>query len=138
MGITILCRICQQIQFSVPRTHNSRVTSEPVICCKKTHSFYVEIPFPIRSYINNVKYTGVTIILLPTLRQHKDEKPKDWLHPAEFVRIIETPEDEEIQIYTDGSKTENGVGAGIAIFDNGKIKKKTKVQTAQQLLQQPG
>ena len=56
----------------------------------------------------------------------KDEKPKDWIHPAEFVRIIETPEDEEIQIYTDGSKNENGVGAGIAIFDKGKIEKKLK------------
>ena len=44
--------------------------------------------------------------------------------PAEFVRIIETPEVEEIQIYTDGSKNENGVGAGIAIFDKGKIEKK--------------
>ena len=56
----------------------------------------------------------------------KDEKPKDCLHPAEFVRIIETPEDEEIQIYTDGIKNENGVGAGIAIFDKGIIKKKLK------------
>jgi hypothetical protein len=56
----------------------------------------------------------------------KDEKPKDWLHTAEFVRIIETPEDEEIQIYTDGSKNENGVEAGIAIFDKGKIEKKLK------------
>ena len=34
----------------------------------------------------------------------KDEKARDWLHPAELVRIIENPEEEEIQIYTDGSK----------------------------------
>ena len=27
----------------------------------------------------------------------KDEKARDWLHPAELVRIIETPEEEEIQ-----------------------------------------
>ena len=50
----------------------------------------------------------------------KDKKARDWLHPAEFVRIIETPEEEEIQIYTDGSKNENSVGAGIAIFVKGK------------------
>jgi len=56
----------------------------------------------------------------------KDEKSKDWLHPAEFIRIIETPEDEGIQIYTDGSKNENGVGAGVAIFDKGKIEEKLK------------
>jgi hypothetical protein len=34
----------------------------------------------------------------------KDKKPKLWLRPAEAVKIIETPEDEDIQIYTDGSK----------------------------------
>jgi hypothetical protein len=47
----------------------------------------------------------------------KYEKPKDWLHPAEYVRITEAPEeeDEDIQIYTDGSKSEDAVGAGIAI-----------------------
>ena len=44
-----------------------------------------------------------------------DETPKNWLHPAEFVRIIENPYDEEIQIYTDGSKKDNGVRAGIVI-----------------------
>ena len=66
----------------------------------------------------------------------KDEKPKDWLHPAEKVRIIETPE-EEIQTHTAGSKNEKGVGAGTAIFDKGKIEK-NKVQTAQQLHKQPG
>ena len=57
----------------------------------------------------------------------KDEKARDWLHPAELVRIIETPEEEEeIQIYTDGSKNESGVGAGIAIFVKGKIEEKLK------------
>ena len=56
----------------------------------------------------------------------KDKKARDWLHPAELVRIIETPEEEEIQIYTDGSKNENGVGAGIAIFVKGKIEEKLK------------
>jgi hypothetical protein len=34
----------------------------------------------------------------------KDEKPKEWLHPAESVRIIEKTEEEKIQIYTDESK----------------------------------
>jgi ribonuclease HI len=57
----------------------------------------------------------------------KDEKPKDWLHPAEYVRIIETSEEkEDIQIYTDGSKSADGVGAGIAVFNKGKIGKKLK------------
>jgi len=34
---------------------------------------------------------------------YKDKKARDWLHPAELVGIIETTE-EEIQIYTEGSK----------------------------------
>ena len=43
-----------------------------------------------------------------------------------MVKLLLCPEDEEIQIYTDGSKNENGVGAGIAIFDKGKTEKKLK------------
>jgi ribonuclease HI len=50
---------------------------------------------------------------------------KDWLHPADTVRITELPE-EEIQRYTDGSKNDNGVGAGIAIFIKGKLEQQLK------------
>ena len=46
----------------------------------------------------------------------KDVQVKDWIHPADTVRISEFPEDEEIQIYTDGSKNDYGVGAGITIY----------------------
>jgi hypothetical protein len=45
-----------------------------------------------------------------------DKLPKQWLHPA--ARIIATDNEEgatPINIYTDGSKSEQGVGAGIAI-----------------------
>jgi len=56
----------------------------------------------------------------------KDVQLKDWLHPADLVRITELPEDEEIQIYTDGSKNDNGVGAGIAIFIKGKLEEQLK------------
>ena len=52
---------------------------------------------------------------------------KDWLHPADTVRITELPE-EEIQRYTDGSKNDNGVGAGIDIFIKGKLLTTAKVQ----------
>jgi ribonuclease HI len=43
-------------------------------------------------------------------------KPKDWLHPGDSVRITEQQDETAIQIFTDGSKSEHGVGAGIAIF----------------------
>jgi len=56
----------------------------------------------------------------------KDVQLKDWLHPADLVRITELPQDEEIQIYTDGSKNYNGVGAGIANFIKGKLEEQLK------------
>jgi len=43
-------------------------------------------------------------------------QPKDWLRPAESVRITERKDGHAIQMFTDGSKNENGVGMGIAIF----------------------
>jgi len=56
----------------------------------------------------------------------KDVQVKDWIHPADTVRITEHPEDEEIQIFTDGRKNDSGVGAGIAIFIKGKLQHQLK------------
>ena len=50
-----------------------------------------------------------------------DAQPEDWLHPADTVRISEHHEDNAIQIFTDGSKSSQGVGAGIAIFIQNKL-----------------
>ena len=50
-----------------------------------------------------------------------DVQPKDWLHPAETVRITEHQEENDIHIYTDGSKSGDGVGAGIALFIQNKL-----------------
>jgi ribonuclease HI len=43
---------------------------------------------------------------------------KYWQHPADDAKIIEAKEhkDQTIHAYTDGSKTEHGVGSGAAIF----------------------
>jgi ribonuclease HI len=50
-----------------------------------------------------------------------DKLPKQWLHPA--ARIITTDNEKDdptpIYIYTDGSKSEQGVGAGIATKRSG-------------------
>jgi len=43
-------------------------------------------------------------------------QPKDWLHTVDTVNVTEQPDDQDIQIYTDGSKSEHWVGAGISIF----------------------
>jgi hypothetical protein len=43
---------------------------------------------------------------------------KNWPHPADTVKITEAKEYKEqtIQVYTNGSKNEHGVGSGVAIF----------------------
>lgn len=45
---------------------------------------------------------------------------KNWNHPAKHVKIIEGHEDSShsIQAYTDGSKSDIGVGSGIAVFSD--------------------
>jgi hypothetical protein len=43
---------------------------------------------------------------------------KNWSHPADAVKIIEGKENQKhtIQLYTDSSKSEHGVGSSVAIF----------------------
>jgi len=51
----------------------------------------------------------------------RDIGVKYWLHPADTITFL-TERNEAaglIQIFTDGSKSEQGVGAGIAIFRSG-------------------
>ena len=47
--------------------------------------------------------------------------PKDWLHPADSVRITEQKDEHATQVFTGGSKNEHGVGAGIPIFIHSKL-----------------
>jgi len=49
---------------------------------------------------------------------------KNWKHPAKQITIIDAKEDSthNIQAYTDGSKSEAGVGSGIAVFTGGNLK----------------
>ena len=52
-------------------------------------------------------------------------EPKDWTHPAESVTVTISEQNEAnehmIQIYTDGSKNEHGVGSGTAIYIQNKL-----------------
>ena len=52
-------------------------------------------------------------------------EPKNWSHPADTVRLLETEGHKEVtmQIYTDGSKSEHGVGSGVAIFTGNELTK---------------
>jgi len=48
-------------------------------------------------------------------------QPKVCLHPADSVRITEQHDEHAIQIFTDGSKSEHGDGAGVTIFIQSKL-----------------
>jgi len=53
----------------------------------------------------------------------RDMEIKHWTHPAYTVEITDGQEDSKHIIYvnTDGSKSEHGVGSGIAIFKDSKL-----------------
>ena len=50
----------------------------------------------------------------------REMQVKYWNHPAKVVEITAAQEESNhtIQVYTDGSNSEKGVGSGIAIFTN--------------------
>jgi len=61
---------------------------------------------------------------------------KYWQHPAETITFLTgNNETSTIQIFTNGSKSEQGVGAGVAIFKSGTHI--TSLQVKQKLHQQP-
>ena len=53
----------------------------------------------------------------------REMEVKHWTHPANTVEITDGQEDSKhnIYVYTDGSKSEQGVGSGIAIFKDSKL-----------------
>jgi len=49
----------------------------------------------------------------------KAENPWNWLHPVDMFSVTDTKDDTKDQlwhIFTDGSKSEQGVGSGVAVF----------------------
>jgi len=75
----------------------------------------------------------------------KEENPRNWLHPADTVKVndiaSETTDDREdskhnIHVYTDGSRSEHGVGSGIVIYKDDKITHE-EIQIRRTLFKQP-
>ena len=58
----------------------------------------------------------------------QDMGVKHWLHPAVKVTILQDNNEDNstTQIFTDGSKSEQGVGAGIAVYRSGTLTKSLK------------
>ena len=50
----------------------------------------------------------------------RDAEVKFWSHPADSVKVVDDDNysHHNLQIFTDGSKSTNGTGAGIAVFTN--------------------
>ena len=51
-----------------------------------------------------------------------------WQQPAETITILpeDTKDTSTIQVFTDGSKSEKGIGAGVAIYRSGDLIKNLK------------
>jgi len=66
----------------------------------------------------------------------REMEVKHWTHPANSVKITEGHEDSKhaVHIYTDGSKSEHGVGSGIAIFTDSNAIDTQKIQIKRALL----
>jgi len=64
----------------------------------------------------------------------RDTEPQNWIHPAKHIAVIEGHEDSIhcIHAYTDGSKNEEGTGAGIAIYANRSLRTKLKYRLNEQ------
>jgi len=52
----------------------------------------------------------------------------NWSHPAYVLSIMEVNgyKEQTIQVYTDGNKSEHGVGSGVAIFVKDELKAQHK------------
>ena len=63
---------------------------------------------------------------------------ENWNHPAFHVKIIERNVDSPryIQAYTDGSKSEAGVGAGIAIYQDNNLTSNLKYRLSERCTNQ--
>ena len=53
------------------------------------------------------------------MRFYQDMEVKHWLHPAIKIPIDQETVHSTIQVFTDGSKMDQGVGAGIAVYRSG-------------------
>jgi len=79
---------------------------------------------------NNALYNTTKGRIIQRYQIDQEENPKYWQHPADTVKVNDNTDEttdgredskRRIQVHTDGSKTERGVGAAVAIFKDDKI-----------------
>jgi hypothetical protein len=83
---------------------------------------------------NISKGEGSQILLID-----REVELNNWPHPADVVKITEDNgcTDKTIQIYTDGSKNEHGVGSVVAIFVGNEHKAQLKFKLEKRCSNQP-
>ena len=83
----------------------------------------------------DIKIEEVASLFQITKGRTKEEPPLDLdtsithrLHPAFSISLLKggKDEDSDIEIFTDGSKTKQGVGAGVAIYTRGTLTRSLK------------
>ena len=79
-------------------------------------------PINIKAQEVVTQYTITTGRCIQKYQIDKAETPRNWLHPMDIVSVDTKDEGEEHcwNIFTDGSKSEQGVGSGVAVF-TGKV-----------------
>jgi len=108
-SVTKLRRVQRLINIKIARAY--RTTSHEALCILTGMT-------PIHIELRN-QAKGYCI----TRRNAHIDEPKqyrEWTHPVKAIILKEKCEEREytIEVYTDGSKSPSGVGAGIAIFKN--------------------
>jgi hypothetical protein len=97
-----------------------------------TTAIIIKIEVEVKKYSNRIGIGGLT------QPADRELERKNWPHPAEVVNISEATEykKQTIEVYTDGSKNEHGVGSGVAIHVENKPPIQYKNQTEQQVYKQ--
>jgi hypothetical protein len=109
-----ITRVQKLINIKMPKTYRT-VSSEALCVVTGMVPIHLKIKEAAELYIRTRRH------IRDTEQFDNNKKARFWQHPAETViRTSEgNEEDSPLQIYTDGSKTETGVGSGIAIYRSG-------------------
>jgi hypothetical protein len=103
-------RVQRLINISMAKAY--RATSSKALCILTATPIIIKLEEIVKRYSTKKRRSNILMEL-----DHKVGY-KYWPHPADTVTIEEVVSDKEstLQVFTDGSKQEQGVGAGAVVF----------------------
>jgi hypothetical protein len=110
-----LTRVQRLINIKIAKAY--RTVSNDALCITGIIPIHIKVKETAELYkiVRGNRYKNLQIA--------HDKLPKQWLHPADRTIATDTDNTQEdstpINIYTDGSKSAQGVGAGIVIIGHG-------------------